>query len=149
MNYIFDEKPSLEDLVQFGVKGMQWGVRNSRTSSSKPPLTAKEKREKIRKRNAKISSVAYTTLGAAYAAVYISSFLRSSGNTRAYAPFPGDSPSRTKSVTDLINSRRNVEVSALKRMHREGHMDSDQLRNFASILNARYDRRVAEALRNS
>ncbi len=34
MNYVFDQKPNLEDLTHFGVKGMQWGVRKSNNTSS-------------------------------------------------------------------------------------------------------------------
>ncbi len=133
-------------LKHFGVKGMQWGVRNKRSTSSskKAPLTAKEKREKVRKRNERIVK----GMGYAYAALFVSSFFISSGDTKANTIKPPSSRI-SKSVADLINERRDVEVSALNRMHREGKMDSDQLRNFSSILNARYDRRVADALRNS
>ncbi len=59
------------------------------------------------------------------------------------------SSSKAKSVADLINDRRNVEVSSLTRMHKEGKMDADQFKNFSTILNARYDRKVAEALKTS
>lgn len=33
MIYTFEQKPALEDLVQFGVKGMKWGVRKDRSGS--------------------------------------------------------------------------------------------------------------------
>lgn len=35
MRYLGEEKPSLEDLVHFGVKGMRWGVRNSQAPTSR------------------------------------------------------------------------------------------------------------------
>jgi hypothetical protein len=35
MNYVFEQKPALEDLQHFGVKGMKWGVRKARAPSTK------------------------------------------------------------------------------------------------------------------
>lgn len=34
MRYLGEEKPSLEDLAHFGVKGMRWGVRNNTASGA-------------------------------------------------------------------------------------------------------------------
>ncbi|MBA2727659.1 MAG: hypothetical protein H0U49_05750 [Parachlamydiaceae bacterium] len=134
-------------LEHFGVKGMQWGVRNTSgsKSKSKPKLTAAE----LRARKKRINSNVNKALAVVVVASYASTILNAYGSTRTSAPFPGDSPRRTKSAKDLINARRNVEVSSLNRMHREGHMDASQLKNFSAILNARYDRRIAEALRNA
>lgn len=38
---IGEDKPSLEDLMQFGVKGMKWGVRKERTPAEKRALAKK------------------------------------------------------------------------------------------------------------
>ncbi len=86
------------------------------------------------------ATVLYSLAGAMYVGALLSS---SAGQQRASTVRPR--PSRVKSAVDIINARRNTEVSALKRMRREGHMDDAQLKNFKSILNARYDRRVAES----
>ncbi len=153
---IIDEDIYLE---HFGVKGMRWGVSNERSTdnSDKPPLTAKEKakekKERSEKRKKTVGKVAYGV----FVAVYLASFLSEFGDTRTSTipprgssrpPRPPRAP-RAKSVSDIINARRDTEVSSLRRMHREGHMDDDQLVNFKRILNARYDRRIADALRDA
>ncbi len=98
-------------------------------------MTSKQKAE----RNIKITNTVIYSVGAA---MLVASVLSSSaGQQRASTV----RPSRPKSAVDIINARRNTEVSALKRMRREGHMDDDQLKNFKAILNARYDRRVVES----
>lgn len=53
-----------------------------------------------------------------------------------------------KSVTDLINQERRVKVSAIDKTFREGFIDAAQRTQFANAMNKRYDRKVAEALRN-
>jgi hypothetical protein len=137
-------------LEHYGVMGMKWGIRNDQrsqgsnkvasksTSKSKPKkrkLTSKQKAA----RNIKITNAAIYGIGAA---MMVGAILTSSaGQQRASTV----RPPRAKSAVDLINARRNTEVSSLIRMRREGHMDDDQLKNFKSILNARYDRRVMES----
>ncbi len=102
-------------------------------------MTAKQKN----KRNVKIANTVIYSVGAA---MFVASILSSSeGQQRASTV----KPSRAKSVTDIINDRRNVEVSSLTRMHKEGKMDADQFKNFSTILNARYDRKIAEAIRDA
>lgn len=44
MTYLDEEKPSPEEILHFGVKGMRWGVRNSSSSSSKKKQGAKGKK---------------------------------------------------------------------------------------------------------
>ncbi len=139
---IVDEEIYLE---HYGKKGMQWGVRNK---SNKTPLTAKEKKQKRQKRIDKGAQIVGTALYAAVVLSYVSHILNISGGTRTSNIRP-PKPERAKSVTDLINDRRSTEVSSLLRMHREGKMDSEQYSNFSRILNARYDRKVADAIRNA
>ena len=127
-----------EFLEHFGVKGMRWGIRNE---SKKVVLSPKD-RAKKRDRNIKRVHKVATTVAAG---LYIAALLSSSGNQKASTI----KPPRSKSVSDLINARRNVEISSLTRMHKEGKMDADQFKNFSTILNARYDRKVAEALKAS
>lgn len=139
---IVDEDIYLE---HYGKKGMQWGVRNK---SNKPKPTAKEKRAKSKKRKETVNKVASGVITAVMVAGYVSSILAATGGTKTSNIRP-PKPARAKSVTDLINDRRKTEVSSLLRMHREGKMDSEQLSNFSRILNARYDRKVADAIKNA
>lgn len=46
------EKPSLDELTHFGIKGMHWGIRKNRKPQRE--LTSEEKSDR-RKRNAKIA----------------------------------------------------------------------------------------------
>ncbi len=96
------------------------------------------------KRNQKVRDVATGLVVAAWvASLFISNAKLKTSNIRP------PSSTKAKSVANLINDRRNVEVSSLTRMHKEGKMDDDQLKNFSKILNARYDRKIAEALKTS
>ncbi len=133
-------------LEHYGILGMKWGVRNDQRSnkgSSKSTSKGKIKKRKLTakqkaKRNIRITNAVIYSVGAT---MMVAGILGSAGQQRASTV----RPARVKSAVDIINARRNTEVSALKRMRREGHMDDDQLRNFKAILNARYDRRVVES----
>jgi len=160
----------VEDFLEHvGVKGMKWGTRKSSSdknnnqgskSSTKPPLTAKQKKEKDRKKQEIFNKVLSAGVATVYAAMFISSILVSAENQKFKDQNARNQNSRNqktnitrppkpKSAADIINDRRNVEVSSLKRMHREGKMDADQLKNFSTILNARYDRKVDAAKKSS
>lgn len=77
-----------------------------------------------------------------------------SGGPGNGGPRPGTGGSRpssrpTRSAADVINAERDVQISSLRRTHREGFMDDAQLENFLSTLNRRYDRRIADATTNT
>jgi len=65
---MFDEKPSLDDLVHFGVKGMKWGVRKSKPTSSTERL--RELNRKANRLNAETLIVGENQLGAAFRKQY-------------------------------------------------------------------------------
>lgn len=152
-------------LEHFGVKGMHWGVRKKR-----PKPTAAQRRAKTAQRQ----KVAGRVLLGIAAAAYAVSILDAVGNTRVSDipphsdPFASSfrnnrdysrarsnydratsggsgRPRSPRSAADLINQERDTQISSLRRTHREGHLDAEQLRIFEEKLNRRYDRRVAEA----
>ena len=125
-------------LEHYGVKGQKWGVRNNK---SKTPLTAAQRR----KRNTRIVKAVNYALVAVWVASFFSSTSSSTSNSGggSYKQATKMPPQKAKSASDFINDRRNVEVASLKRMHKEGKMDSQQAEKFLKILNDRYDRKVA------
>jgi hypothetical protein len=45
VNYVFDEKPALEDIEHYGVAGMKWGVRKERRARNKELNKASRKKD--------------------------------------------------------------------------------------------------------
>lgn len=143
-------------LEHFGVKGMRWGVQTKRSFSSgksRQKRTAAQRKSRQERINKVVSGTILTAVAASYAVSIITTL----GMTKTHdipswgsSDFGGSSSgssyqSRTRSPTDIINQERDTQMSSLRRMHTEGKMDDAQLQNFQTKLNARYDRRVAEA----
>ncbi len=143
---IIDEDIYLE---HWGVKGMKWGIRNNQSSNKKVSKTGSKSKKltPMQIREKRIKTLNKVVFGIT-ATLYVASILSSLGNHKTSTIKPPKAP-KAKSVADFINDRRNVEVSSLKRMHAEGKMDADQFKNFSTILNARYDRKVADALKGN
>lgn len=55
--------------------------------------------------------------------------------------------SNKSSVEQVIREAQKKQFYSLQRMHKEGKMTSEQFKNFTKTLNARYDRKVMDALR--
>lgn len=130
-----------EFLEHFGTAGMKWGVRKPKSARTE---TQKSHAARMRKRKERIQTGA--VIGG-IAGIMVLNILSQSGRRRVDTDFSSrfGSPNVPKSAADIINSQREVKLKALRRTFREGHMDKDQLTNFTSLLNRRYDRRVSES----
>ncbi len=132
-------------LAHYGKKGMRWGVRKSGSlKTKKKPLTAREKRVKNLKRKQAAGKAVSAVVTAAYVATFIGSVFSSPTTNKKYSDIKTPT-SKTKSAADFVNERRDTEMYSLRRMYKEGKMDSKQFENFSKILNDRYDRKAAAA----
>lgn len=165
---MFDVNLKVEDfLVHHGVKGQRWGVRHPESfdrthrvaagtetrklllnraksldggnNQNKIALTKQERIVRNRRRVA-ITKFSVRVIATS---LFVAAILASSHST----PVNHIKINKPQSVKDIINAERNVKVSSLKRMHKEGKMDSDQAKNFLKILNDRYDRKLVDAMK--
>lgn len=65
MNYVFEQKPALDDLQHFGVKGMKWGVRKARAPSTKNASDSEEKTGMSTRKKAIIGATVVAGVGIA------------------------------------------------------------------------------------
>lgn len=164
-------------LTHHGVKGQRWGVRHPesfnrvhrvsagtetrklninraksfgggnkdaigkeiRNKQNKIPLT---KQERIQRNNRRVA-IAKFSVRVVATSLFVAAILASNHST----PVNHIKVNKPQSVADIINAERNVKVSSLKRMHKEGKMDSDQAKNFLKILNDRYDKKIVDAMK--
>lgn len=181
-------------LAHYGIKGMHWGIRNSRpTSVSAETIAKREKKAKnfdkraaraqrsldildtktprsplhaqqmadtrqtllnrkaraekdaARKRAGKLTSTQRKDLaiGGAVLGLFVAAMIADNKPMR-------DIPKkRSGSVEDLIRQTQDEQMYSLRRMHQEGKMDKAQFEAFSKKLNERYDRKVADALRDA
>ncbi len=77
-----------------------------------------------------------------------SGFGGGSGGYSGGGPGSRRASSTARSAAQLLKDRRDVEVSAIKRTFREGHIDAAQKQQFVGAISRRYGRRIAEAVAN-
>lgn len=166
-------------LAHHGVKGQRWGVRHPesfdrihrvaagtetrklninkaknldggnkdsiskeiRNKQNKIPLTKQERID----RNTRRVAIAKFSVRVVATTLFVAAILASNHST----PVNHIKVNKPQSVADIINAERNVKVSSLKRMHKEGKMDKDQAKNFLKILNDRYDRKIVDAMKSN
>jgi hypothetical protein len=145
-------------LEHHGVKGMKWGVRRSINiqrqrrakkygDKSKKPLTLAQKRAR-HERNIGRASVGLRIAAGTLVAATLLARAKAGPNIPNDFRLGGDGGKTfakgAKTAKDIINAERDSQLSSLIRTHKEGHIDKDQLTNFMKILNARYDRKLAD-----
>lgn len=96
------------------------------------------------KRAGKLSSQQKKNLVVGGAVIGI--FIASKMSQRA-SSLPKGPPSN--SVADVIRKTKEEQMYSLTRMHKEGKMDAAQYKAFAAKLNERYDKKIAEALKET
>ena len=163
-----------EFLAHYGFKGMKWGVRKEyygkayknatkRRAAKKlkkygpkdrKKRTLKQKQNRIDRLNIRVSAGVMAISAASYiSALIIENKARDRAwnqqqrqedeffkNWKTYKP--------SKPVNDLINQERKTKVDAIDKTFREGFIDKDQRDKFIESMNKRYDRKVADALKN-
>lgn len=145
---IIDEEIYLE---HFGVKGMRWGVRKQRRlrkyGDRSKGLTKQQKQNRRQRNFNRASAGLRVAVGAIVVASMFSAADTGPPRTNS-SSYTRTAKAGVKSSKDIINESRNVKIAALRKTFKEGHIDKDQLSKFESAINKRYDRKVAEALKN-
>lgn len=127
-------------LEHFGIKGMRWGVKNKKTSVSKP-------KKKLTKEQRQMRNISRALIGIKLVAGAM--FLAAALSDKRANTIPKNRSYKSPSVEQVIRNTQKTQVSSLTRMHKEGKMDAEQYKNFKKILDARFDRKVADALKNT
>lgn len=130
-SYVFGQKPELEDLEHFGVKGMKWGVRKERSAADRRGKSKDEKSAK-RRRAAQIAVVAGVVVAGAIIAhrsgVRMSSFSNAPGSSTV-----ARSLARERALVGASRSREAATIAASRA--REQAAVQAGARRTAAVLN--------------